>query len=74
MEKYNEVEVCSYNQLIKICPSETDSFYFYFKDFFQKHPAPGAQRTIQQSLESIRTHSAWLARDKAALKALLSSY
>ena len=30
------------------------------EDFFDEHPAPGAQRTIQQSLERIRINARWL--------------
>jgi len=32
-------------------------------DFFAKNQFPGTERTIQQSLETIRLHSDWLARD-----------
>lgn len=32
--------------------------------FFENHPAPAARRTIQQSLERIRSNAAWLARDR----------
>lgn len=36
--------------------------------FFKKHKAPGATRTIQQTLESIRSNAAWVQRDKKLLK------
>nr|XP_054758539.1 puromycin-sensitive aminopeptidase-like [Lytechinus pictus] len=31
--------------------------------FFEAHPAPAAERTVQQSLENIRLKAKWLARD-----------
>jgi puromycin-sensitive aminopeptidase len=33
------------------------------EEFFQTHPAPAAQRTIQQSLERIRLNVKWLERN-----------
>ena len=30
------------------------------EDFFSAHPAPSAERTIQQSLERIRLNARWL--------------
>lgn len=42
-------------------------------DFFQAHPAPAAERTIQQSLENIRLNEAQLKRDSEAVKAYLAS-
>lgn len=36
--------------------------------FFKKNPAPGAERTLQQTLERIRAKSAWLARDGKKLE------
>ncbi|MBI5400700.1 MAG: M1 family metallopeptidase [Candidatus Yonathbacteria bacterium] len=35
--------------------------------FFKKNPAPGATRTVEQTLESIRTKASWLSRDKKKL-------
>ncbi|KAK2579854.1 hypothetical protein KPH14_007537 [Odynerus spinipes] len=48
----------------------------YAKDvenFFENHPTPGTERTVQQSIESIRLHAAWLARDKDSIKEFLST-
>ncbi|XP_046837634.1 puromycin-sensitive aminopeptidase isoform X1 [Vespa velutina] len=48
----------------------------YAKDvenFFENHPMPGTERTVQQSIESIRLHAAWLARDKDSIKEFLST-
>ncbi|XP_019614242.1 PREDICTED: puromycin-sensitive aminopeptidase-like isoform X6 [Branchiostoma belcheri] len=33
------------------------------EEFFRQHPAPAAERTVQQSCENIRLNAAWLARD-----------
>mmetsp|Transcript_17633 Transcript_17633/g.68459 ORF Transcript_17633/g.68459 Transcript_17633/m.68459 type:complete len:231 (+) Transcript_17633:333-1025(+) len=41
--------------------------------FFATHDAPGAERTIQQALESIRSKAAWLARDATDVKEFLDS-
>lgn len=38
------------------------------KKFFQKHPAPGAARTIQQIEEKILSNDAWLKRDGKVLR------
>ena len=34
------------------------------ENYFKEHPTPQAERAIQQTLESIRSKSAWLNRDK----------
>ena len=34
------------------------------EQFFREHPHPGAERSIQQSLETIRLNAAWLQRDR----------
>lgn len=39
--------------------------------FFQEHPTPGAERTVQQSVETIRLNAAWLGRDRDAIKSYL---
>ena len=43
------------------------SWYYYFvvnaQGFFCEHPAPNAERTIQQSLENILLNVRWLSRD-----------
>lgn len=36
--------------------------------FFKQNPFPGAERTVQQSLESIRTKAKWFERDIDAIK------
>lgn len=41
--------------------------------FFNTHPAPAAERTIQQSLENIRLKAAWLKRDAAEIEEWLKS-
>ncbi|XP_066249820.1 puromycin-sensitive aminopeptidase [Euwallacea similis] len=35
--------------------------------FFQEHSAPGTERTVQQSLETVRLNAKWLQRDGAAI-------
>lgn len=44
------------------------------QNFFKDHPMSGTERTIQQSLESIRLNAAWLARDKDSIKEYLTSH
>jgi hypothetical protein len=44
------------------------------KGFFTSNPTPGANRTIQQSLENILKNEAWLKRDEKNLKEFLSLY
>ena len=39
--------------------------------FFKEHSFPSTERTIQQSLETIRLNSSWLARDSAEIKNFL---
>lgn len=43
------------------------------KAFFQKHPAPGAQRTVQQVLERIESNADWLLREQKHLNHWLAS-
>ncbi|XP_024935803.1 puromycin-sensitive aminopeptidase isoform X2 [Cephus cinctus] len=43
------------------------------EDFFAKHPIPGTERTVQQSVETIRLNAAWHARDMEAIKNFLAS-
>jgi len=38
------------------------------KNFFSKNPAPGAERTLEQSYEKIESNIAWLADDKKIIK------
>lgn len=42
-------------------------------DFFAKNSFPGTERTVQQSLETIRLNSEWLGRDSSDIKSYLSS-
>lgn len=41
------------------------------KSFFETHPAPAAERTIQQSCENILLNGAWLKRDAEAIQQYL---
>jgi len=43
------------------------------EEFFSSHPAPSAQRTIQQSLERIRLNVQWLERNREELANWFSS-
>ncbi|XP_066305336.1 puromycin-sensitive aminopeptidase-like [Branchiostoma lanceolatum] len=43
------------------------------EEFFKRHPAPAAERTVQQSCENIRLNAAWLARDAASISDYLST-
>ncbi|XP_017887572.1 puromycin-sensitive aminopeptidase isoform X2 [Ceratina calcarata] len=43
------------------------------EQFFKDHPTPGTERSVQQSLESIRLNAAWLARDKDSIKEYLAA-
>ena len=38
------------------------------QEFFNENPAPGAERTIRQSLESIAINNAWLTKNKPGLE------
>ncbi|XP_006620199.1 puromycin-sensitive aminopeptidase isoform X1 [Apis laboriosa] len=44
------------------------------EEFFKDHPTPGTERTVQQSVESIRLNAAWLARDKDSIKEYLITH
>ena len=39
--------------------------------FFQDHPYPGTERTVQQATESIRLNVDWLKRDYQDIKTFL---
>ncbi|KAJ8884436.1 hypothetical protein PR048_016293 [Dryococelus australis] len=43
------------------------------EQFFKDHHSPGAERTVQQSCETIRLNAAWLERDRDAIKAYLTA-
>lgn len=42
--------------------------------FFKSHEFPGAERTVQQSIESVRLNAAWLNRDIAEIREYLKNY
>lgn len=42
------------------------------EEFFGKHKFPGTERTVQQSLETIRLNEAWLKRDESSIRAFLT--
>jgi puromycin-sensitive aminopeptidase len=44
------------------------------QEFFKSHPAPAAERTIQQSLENIRLNADQLKRDGELIKGFLSAF
>lgn len=44
------------------------------ESFFKAHEFPGAERTIQQSIETIRLSAAWLNRDLAEITEFLANY
>ncbi|XP_013190703.1 puromycin-sensitive aminopeptidase [Amyelois transitella] len=44
------------------------------EEFFRTHPSPGTERSLQQALETIRLHAAWLRRDLAATSRYLQPY
>lgn len=43
------------------------------ESFFEGHPTPGTERTVQQSVESIRLNAAWLGRDKESIRKYLTT-
>lgn len=43
------------------------------ENFFKEHPAPAAERTIQQSCENIRLNAKWMKRDSAAVTEFLKN-
>lgn len=44
------------------------------KTYFEAHKFPGAERTVQQSIETIAINSDWLKRDGESIKQYLSKY
>lgn len=44
------------------------------ENFFKIHEFPGTERTVQQSIETIKLNSAWLQRDLAAITEYLKNY
>ena len=45
---------------------------FILQEFFEKNPAPAANRAIQQSCENIELNAAMLERDRESMKSFLS--
>lgn len=43
------------------------------EQYFKVNKSPGTERTVQQSVETIRLNSAWLKRDLHAIKTYLDS-
>ncbi|XP_024886627.1 puromycin-sensitive aminopeptidase isoform X1 [Temnothorax curvispinosus] len=43
------------------------------ENFFEGHPTPGTERTVQQCVESIRLNAAWLSREKDSIKKYLTT-
>lgn len=46
----------------------TEDYARDIEEFFEKHPTPGAQRNIQQSIETVRLNAAWLKRDQQTIE------
>ncbi|NP_001268818.1 puromycin-sensitive aminopeptidase-like isoform X1 [Bombyx mori] len=44
------------------------------EEFFSTHESPGAERSVQQALESVRLNAAWLRRDLASTATYLHPY
>uniref|UniRef100_S4PRY9 Aminopeptidase n=1 Tax=Pararge aegeria TaxID=116150 RepID=S4PRY9_9NEOP len=44
------------------------------EEFFRTHHSPGAERSVQQALETVRLNAAWLRRDLASATAYLQAY
>ena len=43
------------------------------ESFFVKNPFKGSERSISQSIESIKVNAAWLSRDSADIKSFISA-
>lgn len=44
------------------------------ENFFKAHDFPGTERTVQQSIETIKLNTAWLQRDLAKITEYLKNY
>ncbi|XP_028674237.1 puromycin-sensitive aminopeptidase [Erpetoichthys calabaricus] len=57
------------SRLIKLCVDgfAADKMAAEVKAFFDSHPAPAAERTVQQCCENILLNAAWLKRDSEAI-------
>lgn len=43
------------------------------ENFFKEHELPGTERTVSQSVESIRLNAAWLSRDLETITCYLNA-
>lgn len=61
--------------LIKYCLENfaSEDKALEISEFFEKNKFPGAERTIQQCLETIRLNKNWLERDSSEIKVFLSN-
>ncbi|XP_012260332.2 puromycin-sensitive aminopeptidase isoform X1 [Athalia rosae] len=64
------------SRLVKFTTEDfaTEESALEVEQFFADHPTPGTERTVQQSVETIRLNAAWLARDREAIKSYLQSH
>lgn len=62
------------NRLVKITENfANEEMATEIENFFREKSSTGVERAVQQSVESVRLNSAWLARDSDAIKAFLLS-
>ena len=60
-------------RLVK-CTTEhfvTEEYAQNIEEFFNKHRTPGAERNVQQSIETVRLNASWLSRDYKAIEEFL---
>ena len=65
--------------MTRLVKNTTENFVTYkdakdVEEFFKEHPTPGSERTVQQSIETIKLNAAWLERDQASIQEYLKSY
>jgi len=60
-------------RIVGICTSSFTTLQMAeeIEQFFKTHPCPSAHRSIQQSLESVRSRATWLERDREDVKSFL---
>lgn len=51
----------------------TEAKALEIETFFKEHELPGTERTVSQSVESIRLNAAWLSRDLETITSYLTS-
>lgn len=62
------------NRLVKITENfASEDKATEIENFFKERNSSGVERAVQQSVESVRLNSAWLARDCEAIKTYLLS-